>query len=358
MSVAANPASVYDIARLARTMLPGHIWDYLNGGAGQERTLGANRAAFHRLSLVPAVLTDVSRRDLRTTLLGAEVAAPVAVAPMAYHRLAHVDAEPATVRAAGAEGLLCVVSTFASHTLEEIAAEATGPLWFQLYCLRDRGLTKDLVDRARAAGYRALVLTADAPMLGYRDRDIRTGFQLPAHVRPANLAGTTGSGATVAELNSVLVDPSVTWRDVAWLRGLSDLPVVVKGVLRAADAQRAVDHGADGVLVSNHGGRQVDGAIATMRALPAVLDAVGDRCEVYVDGGVRRGTDVLRALASGARAAFVGRPVLWGLAADGEAGVRAVLRVYSEELELTMAACGCPDVTSAGPELLAAGVDD
>jgi 4-hydroxymandelate oxidase len=346
-------ACVDDLRPLAEAVLAGPIRDYIAGGAGAEHTLLANRTAFTRLSLLPRVLVDVSRRNLRTTLLGTEVAAPIGIAPMSYHCMAHVDGELATVRGAGAEGLVTTVATFASRSLEETARTATGPLWFQLYCLRDRAITVELIGRAEAAGCRALVLTVDAPVFGYRDRDIRNGFRLPEDVSPANLRRTSGEPTrSLAELNQLLVDPSLSWRDIEWLCGTTRLPIVVKGVLAPDDAARAAQLGVAAVWVSNHGGRQVDGAIATLTALPGVLAAVDGRCEVYLDGGVRRGTDVLKALALGARAVFVGRPVLWGLTVEGERGVRAVLRMYLEELELTMAACGCPDVAGLGPHLM------
>ncbi|MDG4766917.1 alpha-hydroxy acid oxidase [Solwaraspora sp. WMMD406] len=349
-----RPVSVAEIARLAEAVLPRDVWDYVAGGAGEERTVQANRDAFHRLSVLPRVLVDVANRSARTSALGTPVAAPVGIAPTSYHVLAHPDGELATVRAAGTAGVLTIQSVFSSVTLEDVAAAATGPLWFQLYCLRDRAVTRNLIERAAAAGYRAIVLGVDLPVIGYRDRDIRNGFGLPPHIRPVNLpvAADSAGGLELTELNDILVSPDLTWRDVEWVRGLSSLPLVVKGVLAADDARRAVDAGAQGVLVSNHGGRQIDGSVATMTALPEVLDAVGDRCEVYLDGGVRRGTDVLKAVALGARMAFVGRPVMWGLAADGEAGVGAVLRMYLEELDLVMAVCGCPDVASIGPDLL------
>ncbi|MFC7545972.1 alpha-hydroxy acid oxidase [Plantactinospora sp. GCM10030261] len=346
-------ACVDDLGRLARPNLPGPVWDYVTGGAGEERTVRANRAAFRRLSLTPRVLVDVATRDPRTTVLGTEVAAPLGIAPTSYQTLAHPDGELATARAAGSRGLLDVVSVFSSVSLEDVAKAATGPLWFQLYCLRDRAVTRDLIDRAAAAGYRALVLGVDLPVIGYRDRDIRNRFRLPPSTAPVNLPRSVAPGGSVlVELNRALVDPALTWRDVEWIREVSPLPVVVKGVVAAGDADRAARIGADAVLVSNHGGRQLDGAPPTISALPAVVDAVADRCEVYLDSGVRRGTDVLAALARGARMAFVGRPVMWGLAVAGEDGVRAALDLYLTELDLAMAVCGCPDVPSVGPHLL------
>lgn len=351
-AVAAGIASVDDLRRLARARLPGPVWDYVTGGAGEERTVRANRDAFRRLTLLPRVLVDVAARDPRTTVLDTGVAAPVGIAPTSYQSLAHPDGELATARAAGSRGLLDVVSVFSSVSLEDVAEVATGPLWFQLYCLRDRGVTRELVQRAVAAGYRALVLGVDLPVIGYRDRDIRNRFQLPPSVAPVNLPTRVAPGGSVlVELNRALVDPALTWRDVEWIREISPLPVVVKGIVAADDADRAARIGADAVLVSNHGGRQLDGAPASIAALPDVVSVVADRCEVYLDSGVRRGTDVLAAVARGARMAFVGRPVMWGLAAGGEDGVRAALDLYLAELDLAMAVCGCPDVPSIGPHL-------
>lgn len=354
---AAPAGRAEDYRARAQAALPAPLWDYLSGGAGEELTARANVDAFRRVRLVPRVLVDVAVRDTRTTLLGTEVAAPVAIAPMAYHRLAHHTAEAATVRAAGGHGVLTVVGVFSSLPLEEVARAAAGPLWFQTCLLRDRGLTRELADRAAAAGYRALVLTVDAPLLGHRDRDVRNAYRLPPDVVPANLFPAGGAaapgGPALAELNSALVDPSATWDDVQWLRTVTRLPIVVKGVLHPDDAARAVECGAGAVVVSNHGGRQLDGAVATLDALPGVVRALDGRGEVYLDGGVRRGVDVVKALALGARAVLVGRPVLWGLAAGGEAGVADVLRLYRQELENAMAMCGCPRVADIGPGLVA-----
>lgn len=354
MAPLARLASVAEMAPLARAMLPADVWDYFAGGAGTERTVRANEEAFQRLALLPRMLVDVSARDLGTTVLGTPVAGPVGVAPTSYHVLAHPDGEAATARAAGEAGLLNIVSVFSSVSLEEVAKASAGAQWFQLYCLRDRGVTRALIERAEAAGYRAIVLGVDLPVIGYRDRDIRNGFGLPDGVHPVNLppAGGGGRGLALTELNDVLVGPDLTWDDVEWVRGLTNLPLVIKGVLAPPDAERAAGLGARGVLVSNHGGRQVDGSVASMTVLPEVVEAVGDRCEVYLDGGVRRGTDVLKAVALGARTVFVGRPVLWGLTLGGASGVLAVLRMYLRELDLVMAACGCPDLASAGPHLL------
>ncbi|GAA4473174.1 alpha-hydroxy acid oxidase [Phytohabitans houttuyneae] len=346
----------YEVA--ARDRLPAGIWDYISGGSGQERTLAANREAFGRLALRPRVLVDVSRPDLSTTLLGAPLRVPIGVAPVAYHQLAHPDGEVATARAAP----FLVVSVFASRTLEEIAAAADGPLWLQLYWFRRREVVTRLVRRAEAAGYRALVLTLDTPRVGRRLRDVRRGFAIPAGIVAANVETAVMARTHVAvDGESALArhsreqfDPSLGPADLAWLCGQTELPVLVKGVLTAEDAELALAHGAAGVVVSNHGGRQLDGAVASVDALAEVAAAVGGRGPVLLDGGVRTGTDVLRALALGASAVLVGRPALWGLAVDGESGARAVLDILAAELEEAMVLAGRPRLSDVDLRLLAA----
>jgi 4-hydroxymandelate oxidase len=275
---------------------------------------------------------------------------PVLIAPTAFHRLAHPDGELATARAAGGAGTLMVASTIATCALEEIAKVATGPLWFQLYAYKDRALTRNLIHRAEAAGYRALCLTVDTPLLGSRERDRRNGFTLPDGIRMGNFEDAGFEVATLGESFHAYVlrqlDASLTWDVVEWLRGETRLPLILKGIVAPEDGALAAERGVDGIVVSNHGGRQLDGAEGTLRALPRVVDAVAGRAEVFVDGGVRRGTDVVKALALGARAVLIGRPALWGLAAAGEEGVARVLRMFREELTLAMALCGCPDVGS------------
>jgi 4-hydroxymandelate oxidase len=283
-------------------------------------------------------------------LLGTPVSLPVGVAPMAYHRLAHPEGEVATARAAGETGALMVVSTFSSRQLEEVAQAARGPLWLQVYCFRRREVTETLVRRAEAAGYRALVLTVDTPRLGRRERDVRNSFSLPAHVRAENFgeelvaalhARQPGDSAVAAHARET-IDPSLTWESLAWLRSLTRLPLVLKGVMTGEDAARAASLGIEGIIVSNHGGRQLDGVLPALEALPEIVREAAGRCEVLMDGGVRRGTDVLKALALGARAVLVGRPILWGLAAAGPEGVGHVLSLLRDELELAMALAGRP----------------
>ena len=352
--------NLHEAEALAREKLPLRIYDYFAGGANDEITLGANRRAFDALALRYRVLVDVSRRDLSTTLFGSRVDAPIVVAPMAFQRLAHADGELATARAAAGLGMVMTASTFATVSIEEIRAAATGPLWFQLYVNQDRGLTAELVRRAAAAGYSALVLTVDVAEIGRRERDERNGFSLPPDLRVVNFAPALsgplqrpGEASGLANFIRTIRDPGFTWKDLEWLRGLSELPLVLKGVVRADDARRAVSAGAGGIVVSNHGGRQLDTAIPSLEALPAIVAEVGDEALVMVDGGIRRGTDVLKALALGARAVMVGRPVLWGLALDGEAGARRVLELLRNELDLAMALAGTPCLTDISPDLIA-----
>jgi 4-hydroxymandelate oxidase len=352
--------TVADYEAAAHDRLPAGIWDYISGGSGEEWTLGANREAFARLALRPRALVDVSAPDLSTALLGAPLRAPIGVAPVAYHQLADPEGEVATARAAGAAGQPLVVSVFASRTLEEIAAAASGPLWLQLYWFRRREVVTGLIRRAEAAGYRALVLTVDTPRVGRRLRDARRGFAIPAGVVAANVDPVVMAGThEVVDGESALVrhsraqfDPSLGPDDLAWLCAQTDLPVLVKGVLTAQDAELAMAHGAAGVVVSNHGGRQLDGAVASVDALAEVSAAVGGRGPVLVDGGVRTGTDVLRALALGASAVLVGRPALWGLAVDGESGARAVLDILAAELEEAMVLSGRPRLSDVDSSVL------
>ena len=353
--------NVDDFEPLARARIRRAYFDFIAGGAEDERTLAWNRTAFDRFRLLPRVLVDVSRVDTSTTLLGTRVPSPIHVAPTAYHRLAHPEGEIASVRAAGAAGSTFVASTLSTTTLEDTAAAATGPVWFQLYVYRDRSLAQRFLARAARAGYRALVLTVDLPRLGRRERDLRARFSLPRGVRIANLEGENerltrwDEEGSVSAYTNAQIDPSLTWETVAWLRRETTLPIVLKGILRPDDAVRAVEAGAAAVWVSNHGGRQLDGVEAGIVALPAVVEAVGKRAEVYVDGGVRRGTDVLKALALGARAAFVGRAQLYGLAAGGEAGARRVLELLRGEFETAMALAGCPDIASIDRSLVSGG---
>jgi len=347
-----------DLDRLearAREVLDPEVFDYYAGGADAEVSLAEAPQTWRSWRLRPRVLRGVDAAAPATTLLGSPVAGPVGVAPWAYQAMAHPEGELATARGAAAAGALMTVSTSANHSLEEVAAAAPGaPQWFQLYRQHSPAHTDDLARRAGAAGYRALVLTVDLPVLGRRRRDLRHDFALPAHLRMANHPGAEGRPAPAADAT-----PTWTVADVGRFAGLSGLPVVVKGVLRADDALACVRAGASAVWVSAHGGRQVDLVVPSAHALPEVVDAVrgetgpdGGDVEVYVDGGVRSGTDALVALALGARAVFLGRPTAWGLATGGAAGVAAVLAGVSDELAHTMTLCGVADPADAAPDLL------
>ncbi len=343
------PVNVTDYESLARTCTDAAVWDFIAGGSEDEVTLAENRAAFRRFLLRPRVLTGVGAADVGATVLGESLTCPIMVAPIGYQGLVHADGECAAARVAGAFGTVMVVSTMSNRTLEDIAAASSGPLWFQLYVMKDRGLTRSLIQRAEAAGFRALVVTVDAPRLGRRERDLRNGFALPEHLEPANLrSGHTKAVHEIEQGVSAIArhvlqefDTRLSWETLSWILESTRLPVVLKGVLTAEDAERAVRAGVRGIIVSNHGGRQLDGAIPSLDALPEVAEAVGDRCELFLDGGIRRGTDILKARALGARAVLVGRPALWGLLARGEAGMKHVLDLLSAELEHAMVLAGC-----------------
>ena len=358
-----KPVNVLEYEELARARLSQGAFDFIAGGAEDEVTLRANRAAFQRLQLLPRVLVDVSHVDMSTEVLGRRIEFPVMLAPVALQRLAHPDGEPAAARAAAAAGTVMVLSTMSSYTLEEVAQAAEGPRWFQLYCFRDREATKRLVLRAAAAGYEALCLTVDLGRLGRRERDLRNALVFPPDVLPMNLA--TDAELTGGQLPSTVyaaglmnpspaweIDPALTWADIDWLRSLTSMPVLLKGILRADDAGIAADHGVAGIVVSNHGGRQLDGAPAAIDVLPEIVEAVGDRCEVLMDGGVRRGSDIVKALALGAKAVLIGRPYVWGLAARGERGVAHVLELLRAELEVAMALTGVTSVSQISRSLV------
>ena len=345
---------------LARGRLDPMLFDYIAGGAGDERTLRENRDAWSRYALLPRMLRGVADRDLTTTVLGTPVPFPVLVPPMGFQGLCHEDAELATARGTADAGTIYVASTVSNRSLEAIAGASSGPRWFQLYVYRDRSITRDLVDRAAAAGYRALCLTVDTPLAGQRERDRRNRLRMPVHLGLDNFSSahadihkrTDSAGSALAAYIAAQWDPGLTWADVDWLRSISPLPVVVKGILTATDATRAIDHGAAALIVSNHGGRQLDTVPATITMLPSIVDAVAGRVEILLDGGVRRGTDVLTALALGARATLVGRPILWGLTLAGADGVRAVLEHLRGELDLAMALAGCPTIGDIDAELV------
>ena len=353
-----TPLTVDDYETLARERLEPSAWDYYAGGSGDERTLTDNRAAFARIPLRPRVLVDVSTVDMRTRVLGNELPAPILLAPTAFNRLACDDGEIAAARAAWTAGTIMICSTLSTCRLEDVAAAASGPLWFQLYVYKDRTMTEDLIARAEASGYQAIVLTVDTPLLGRRYRDARNGFVLPEGLAMRNFeaamsnAARWGTHTSFAAYVHDLFDASLTWDVVSWLRAHTRLPILLKGIMTGDDAAQAVRAGVEGVIVSNHGGRQLDGVPASIEVLEEVAEAVGGRAEVLMDGGVRRGTDVLKALALGAGAVCIGRPYLWALAAAGEAGVVDVLRLLRDELALAMALSGRPTIGSIDRSLV------
>jgi 4-hydroxymandelate oxidase len=342
-TVPARPLiSLLDLEALAEEHLDPPAFAYYAGGAADEVTLRDNPAAWGRHRLRPRVLVDVSTVDAGTTVLGSPVAMPVGVAPTALHGLARPEAELATARAAARAGVLFCLSSLASRPMEDLA-EVEGPRWYQLYAHADRGITGDLVARAAASGFRAIAVTADLPVFGRRERELRSGFAQPSADGYGNFARYARDG-DVAAVTAGLHTSLLTWGDLAWLREVSELPLVLKGVLTAEDARLAVEHGVAGVWVSNHGGRQLDRTPASADVLEEVAQAVAGAAEVYVDGGVRRGSDVLAARALGATAAFAGRPFLYALATGGEEGVAEALGVLRAELENAMALLGTPTV--------------
>ncbi len=351
----------------AAARLPKMVFDYYAGGAGDEVTARTAHDAWDAISIRYRVLRDVSQRNLAVKVLADDLAFPVMVAPLAFQRLAHPDGELATARAAAAIGAGMILSTMATTSIEDVRAAAKGPLWFQLYIYRDREASRALVERAERAGCTALVLTVDSPLLGRRERDVRNGFHVGPEFTVPNLTGDPRAAlaASAAHGNphgrneSALArfvedhwDASISWSDVAWLRSITKLPVLVKGVVRGDDAALALDHGAAGVIVSNHGGRQLDTSIDSARALREVADAMGGRGALLADGGIRRGTDVIKALACGANAVLLGRPVLWGLAVGGAEGVQHVLQLLRDEFDLALALTGCRSAAELTRDLL------
>jgi len=353
----ANAIRLFDFEELARQRLPQMVYDYIAGGAGDEITLRRNRECFEAIRLKPRVLVDVSRLDTSLELFGQRLAFPILLAPTAYHKLVHPEGELATACGAAAAGATLVVSSFATTSLEDIARSATGALWFQLYIPADRSLTRDLIQRAEAAGCKALVVTVDTPVLGQREREMRGNFHLPPGMERVNLKGLGQRETELGhfELGGIytpLLDASLTWKAIDWICSLAKTPVVLKGILSAEDAKLAAEHGAAGVIVSNHGARNLDTTPAAIEALPRVAEAVEGRIPVLMDGGIRRGTDVVKALGLGARAVLIGRPYLWGLAVDGASGVERVLKILFTELKAAMALCGRPTLASIDRSVL------
>jgi L-lactate dehydrogenase (cytochrome) len=372
----ARAGSIAEIRDAARAALPKVIFEFVDGGANDERTVRRNVADFDEIALLPRTLVDVSEVDTTTTVLGQPVASPILGAPTGLCGLIHHDGELGLARAMHGAGSVYTLAAMSSYSIEEVVAGSPGPLWFQTYLWRDHGVVRELADRAAAAGVHALVVTVDVPRSADRHRDRRNGFGLPPRLtartlasgvrhprwtadfvrRPRITAANVAAGPSGGDAVSVAgyidrqFDPSATWEDLAWLREVWDGPLVVKGVLGAADARRAVECGADAVVVSNHGGRQLDHACSSIAALPAVVDAVGDAVEVYLDSGVRRGSDVVKALGLGARACLVGRPIVLGLGAGGTAGAARAIEILQQELRVALMLAGAPSVRDVGAD--------
>jgi 4-hydroxymandelate oxidase len=350
--------SIADMEAAAREKLPQMVWDYYAGGSQDEITLRENRAAYDSIFLRYRVMRGVAQRNLATTVLGHSIKLPVLIPPMAFQGLAWPEAELATARAAGAMGTIMILSMLANTAVEDAVEAAAGPVWLQLYLHKDRGAVRQLIKRAEQAGCTALVLTVDSPCFGRQERNIRNGFSLPRdllvrNLLPRRLERLPRNWPDINQSSfEDRLDPSLTWRDVEWLSSQTRLPLLVKGIIRGDDAALATQHGARGVIVSNHGGRQLDTAPPTIRVLEEVIQAVGSQCEVLVDGGIRRGTDVIKALALGARGVLMGRPILWGLSVDGEQGVRRTLEMIRDEFDAALALCGCSSPKDVGRDLV------
>ena len=356
-------ACLTDFEPVAKQKMSLMAWEYINGAAADELTVKWNREAYQKMRLKPHVLVDVSALDTRVTLFGKEHAFPILLAPTAYHKMAHPEGELATARGAGAAGATMVISSFSTTSVEDISAVAKGPLWFQLYVQHDHGFTRDLVQRAEAAGCQAICVTVDTPTGGPRNREQRANFELPPGMERANLrdlkvGGVKLSNAAASHLPSessiysAIIDASLTWKDIEWIRSYAKVPVLIKGVLNPEDADRGVKSGVSGIIVSNHAGRNLDTAPATADALPLVVEKVAGRVPVLVDGGIRRGTDVLKALALGATAVLIGRPYLYGLSVAGDAGVAKVLSILHSEFEMAMALTGRTNIASIDRSVL------
>ncbi len=375
--------NIDDLRRAAQRRLPRALFDYIDGGAEDERTMRANQADFARYTFRPRVLIDVSQRDQSTTVLGQRIASPLILSPTGFTGVFWPRGEAVAARAAGRKGVIFTASTMSICPMEEIARAATGPLWFQLYVWRDREVVRSLIERARAAGFRALLVTVDTPVLGQRERDVRNGLVLPpritvknvldsvrrvswlrgvlTHPRPTfgNFVGTAGvshDAVSLANFTTQQFSPAVSWSDIDWYRSIWQGPLAIKGVLSLEDARLAVQHGVEAVVVSNHGGRQLDGAPSPVEVLPEIVDAVDGRAEVILDGGIRRGSDVVKAIALGARACMIGKAFNYGVAAAGQHGVEKAIDILRTEIDRTLALIGRPtladlDRTAVGTRL-------
>jgi 4-hydroxymandelate oxidase len=354
--MADRPINIYEFEALSNERLPKTESDFIAGGATDEITLRRTREVFDSIMLRPRMLVDISEMDLSTTVLGQRIEFPVMADPSGGHARAHPEGELATARVTGAMGTVMVLSSGSSYTLEDVAKAATGPIWWQQYLYGDRGLTMELADRAKDAGYSALCITLDSTVQAKRERNIRNNYSSPpspnyAHLELNEWQLWDVSSDAPRGVNA-LVDRKATWSDIEWLVERTSMPVVVKGVMTGEDGRRAAESGSRGIIVSNHGARQLDTTFASVEVVPEVVEAVEGRAEVYLDGGIRRGTDVLKALALGARAVLIGRPLFWGLAVDGEAGLQTVMGFLKDELAQSMGMCGRPTIDSIDTSLI------
>lgn len=356
-SIPPDVVSVEDYELLAYERLEASVWAYLSGGAGDENTLRENRAAFERIKLSPRLFREFDGANTRLHLAGRSYEHPIFLAPTASHHLFHPEGELATILGASAMQACACISTQASTSLEEIGRATQTPLWFQVYIQPDREFTADLVRRAEIVGYQALVVTADAPLNGLRNREQRAGFRMPPTIEAVNLRGMTPLPPVTKVFGGELLSTIPTWKDLTWLKSRTRLPIFVKGILDPADAAIAIDQGVSGIIVSNHGGRTLDTLPASIDALPRISRAVGQRVPILLDGGIRRGTDVFKAIALGASAVMIGRPYLHGLAAAGAIGVAHVLKILRAELEVTMTLTGARSLAEITPDSLWSGTD-
>ncbi len=354
-----NPVTISDFEIIAKEKLHPHAFDYYSSGADDEITLKKNCSSFNEIFLKYRVLVDVSKRNMSASVLGHKTSVPFLIAPTAFHKMAHPDGEIATAKAAGKAGTVMILSTLSNSSIEEVTEAAAGPVWFQLYVFKDREITRDLIKRAEAAGVKAIVITVDAPLLGQRVRDVKNLFDLPSGLTVKNLEKHFKQDLIENKNDSGLagyvkenLDASLNWNDLSWIRSVTKLPLILKGIACREDAILAAEHNVEGIVVSNHGGRQLDTCRATIDVLPEVAEAVKDKTEIYIDGGIRRGTDILKSIALGADAVLIGRPFIWGLAYNGENGVTDVMNILKKELDLAMALCGCADLKKISKDII------
>lgn len=359
MSTTKQPLNVLDYEKVSQSLLEPQAHDYYQSGAMCEHTLKDNIAAYQRIKFLPRVLKDVNSVNTSIKLAGRSLRLPLMISPTAFLGMAHPDGELAVAKAANNSNTIMVCSTMSNTPIEEITCVTNAAVWFQLYVYKDKKATLALIERAKNAGCEAIVITVDAPFLGRRERDVRNQFQLPSHLKMSNLYALEHSHlpnkdghSGLAHYFENLIDKSLTWRDIGWIKEHASMPVYLKGILHPQDAKLAVEYGVDGIIVSNHGGRQLDGSIASIDALPGIIKSVNQQIPVIIDGGIRRGSDILKALALGAQCAGIGRPIIWGLSHSGQQGVEDIFNIFQSELELAMALAGCSNVSSINNDII------